>query len=59
MLFFIIAAGCEKDEDNHAAIGIIGEWELLQHPETCVRFGDVKLEITNDSIFKSYVDGEL
>ena len=59
LLFLVIGAGCQKDEDDHAATGIIGKWDLLQYPETCVSFGDVIIEITQDSVFKSYVDGEL
>jgi len=55
----LLGAGCEKDDINLSASGIIGEWELFQYSETCVGFGNVHLEITSDSLFKRYSDGEL
>ncbi|MCD6597750.1 MAG: hypothetical protein J7L04_08690 [Bacteroidales bacterium] len=59
LFFILIGAGCQKNDEIHTATGIIGEWDLLQFPENCVGFGDVLIEITPDSVFKSYVDGEL
>lgn len=56
---FLFGVGCEKDEINSNAEGIIGTWQLIPFPETCVGFGDIMIEITSDSVFKKYIDDEL
>ena len=59
LLFAFISAGCQRDDVPPATKGIVGKWQLIQYPETCVGFGDIQLEITNDSVFKRYTNSEL
>jgi len=56
----LLGAGCKKDKEiGYNSTGIVGKWQLLQYPETCVGYRDVKIEITSDSVFKKYIDGGL
>jgi hypothetical protein len=59
LFFAFINSGCQKDDVNLSTSGIVGEWQSIKFPETCVGFGNVQLEITSDSVFKQYVDDEL
>lgn len=59
LLFLFITVGCQKDNETIKDTGITGKWQLIHYPESCVGFGDVQLEITNDSVFKRYADGEI
>lgn len=55
-----IGAACEKDEESsNNSNGIVGNWQLLQYPETCIGYGDAMIEITPDSVYKLYNDGNL
>ena len=60
LLLSLMGAGCEEEEEtNYDPTGIAGKWQLIQFPETCVGYKDAMIEITSDSVFKKYIDGEL
>jgi hypothetical protein len=53
----LIGVGCEK-KDTYDPDSIVGKWQIIQYPEICPGF-DRMIEITVDSVFKSYVDGKI
>lgn len=55
--FFSICVGWEK-KDTYDPDSIVGKWQIIEYPEYCSVIDRI-VEITADSLFKSYVDGKI
>lgn len=55
----LLGAGCEKEKIDSDPNSIIGKWQLLKD-DSCVAPNEVvTIEITKDSVFTKYLDGDL
>ena len=59
LLLIILGLGCKIEKIDCGNCEIIGEWQIIEFPKSCIGFGDIMIEITSDSVFKKHIDGEL
>ena len=57
LLLLLVPMGCKK-EDTFDPNSIVGKWQIIQYSKICPGF-DRMIEITVDSVFKSYLDGRI